>query len=204
MSEFSKRILYPIALPIAALGVIAVMAFGGSRILLAVPEAWSVAIAFAIAATVLFYASVLSAVPTVKPSQRGLAMVLAVAVMGAGGWGLGKGGRTIEAHASGIPLVAQAIAWTEKELKVPVDAPFKVALDNQDAGIPHNLAIYADDSFSGAALFTGEIFSGVATKVYDIEPLKGGSYAFRCDVHPSMLGTITATEEAGAEGGEHG
>jgi hypothetical protein len=42
MSEFTKRILRPVALPVAALGVITVMVFGGSRILLAVPEYWSV------------------------------------------------------------------------------------------------------------------------------------------------------------------
>lgn len=199
MSEFTKRVVYPVSLAVAGLSVIAVMAFGGSRILLAVPEAWSVGIAFAIAATVLFYAAILSSVPTVKPSQRGLAIVLAVSIMGAGGWGLGKGGRAIEAHSSGIPVVAVGIAWTTPSVAVPADAAFVLAFDNQDAGIPHNVSIFGDDTFAGAALFEGEIFAGVATKEYDVEALKAGTYAFRCDVHPTMIGELTAGGEGAPE-----
>jgi hypothetical protein len=202
MSEFTKRILRPVALPVAALGVITVMVFGGSRILLAVPEYWSVGIALAIAATIMFYASVLSAVPTVKPSQRGLAVVLAVAVMGAGGWGLGKGIREIEAHGGGgIPIVAKGIAWEQTELTVPADTAFEIAVDNQDAGIPHNLSIYADDSFA-SVIHEGEIFSGVSTLTEEIEPLAAGEYAYRCDVHPLMIGTMTASADFVAD--DHG
>lgn len=205
MSEFSKRVLRPVALPVAALGVIAVMVFGGSRILLAVPEYWSVGIALAIAATIMFYASVLSAVPSVKPTQRGLAIVLAVAVMGAGGWGLGKGTREIESHASGIPIVAKGLEWVETHLVVPSDFAFKLEVDNQDAGIPHNLSIYKDDTFADL-VYEGEIFNGVGTQTYEIEPLTSGEYAFRCDVHPQMIGTMVAnteTETGGETGGEH-
>ena len=40
-------------------------------------------------------------------------------------------------------------------------------------------------------MFKGEIFSGVATKVYDVPALDAGSYAFVCTVHPTMTGTLT-------------
>lgn len=201
MSEFTKRIIRPVSLPIAALGAIAVMVFAGSRILLAVPEAWSVGIALAIAATVMIFASVLSAVPEVKPSQRGLSIVLGLAIVGAGGWGLGKGGRAIEGHAVGIPVVAKGIAFTTTELKVPADTPFELSFENQDAGIPHNVAIYADDTFA-TALYSGEVFAGVATQTYEVEPLEEGEYAFRCDVHPAMVGSVAAVPASEVEASE--
>ena len=37
---------------------------------------------------------------------------------------------------------------------------------------------------TGAELFKGEIFNGVATRVYDVPALDAGTYAFVCTVHP--------------------
>jgi plastocyanin len=30
----------------------------------------------------------------------------------------------------------------------------------------------------------------VATHAYDIQALDAGAYAFKCDVHPTMIGTL--------------
>ena len=43
--------------------------------------------------------------------------------------------------------------------------PTAITFDNEDAGIPHNIAIYTDASLS-TALFQGEQFPGVATQEY--------------------------------------
>ncbi len=79
------------------------------------------------------------------------------------------------------------IAFVNKELSAPADTPFQIEFENQDAGVPHNIEIRDAD---GGVVFTGEIFSGVDTKVYDIPALPAGTYPFVCTVHPNMTGTL--------------
>ena len=40
------------------------------------------------------------------------------------------------------------------------------------------------------AAFTGEIFNCVGEKAYPVPALAAGTYAFSCQVHPNMTGTI--------------
>ena len=91
----------------------------------------------------------------------------------------------------GATLRAANIAFDPTELSLPADKPSTITFDNRDAGLPHNMAVYTDDSYTGDPLFTGEIVTGVATKEYKIPPLPAGTYAFRCDVHTTMTGTVT-------------
>ena len=87
-----------------------------------------------------------------------------------------------------VKEIAQGVAFVNKDLKAPADTPFKLEFDNQDAGIPHNIEI--KDS-SGASVYKGEIFNGVAVKTYEIPALAAGTYPFVCTVHPNMTGTLT-------------
>lgn len=87
-----------------------------------------------------------------------------------------------------ITLVAHNIAFDQTAITGPADTPFTIALDNQDAGTPHNVEL--KDS-AGAVAFQGEIFNGVETRVYDVPALPAGSYTFLCTVHPNMTGTAT-------------
>jgi cytochrome c oxidase subunit 2 len=87
-------------------------------------------------------------------------------------------------------IVAKDISWNTNCLALPLGPPPAITVDNQDAGIDHNFAIY--DSFSQAKEFfqTGR-FSGVATKSFQLPPLPPGRYYFQCDVHgPSMSGVL--------------
>jgi plastocyanin len=62
-----------------------------------------------------------------------------------------------------------------------------VTLDNQDAGVLHNVAFYTDRSAS-SAIHVGELITGVATEdVVFTAPSTPGSYFFRCDVHPDTM-----------------
>ena len=90
----------------------------------------------------------------------------------------------------GTTLTAANIAFDPTELSLPAGKPSTITFDNQDDGVPHNMAIYTDDSYSDA-LFTGDIVTGVATKEYKIPPLEPGTYPFRCEVHTTMTGTVT-------------
>jgi plastocyanin len=86
-----------------------------------------------------------------------------------------------------VSIVAKDIKFVQTDVTVAAAAPFAIAFDNQD-GAPHNVAI---SNASGQTVFKGDIVS--STKVtYQVPALAAGSYAFICEVHPDMKGTITA------------
>jgi len=87
-----------------------------------------------------------------------------------------------------VTVEAKGIAFVQTTWTGPADRPFKLALDNEDAGTPHNVAL--KDS-GGIDVWVGDIFNGVETRVYDVPALPAGNYTFNCSVHPSMIGTAT-------------
>jgi plastocyanin len=97
----------------------------------------------------------------------------------------GSGGGTGDV----IKISAQGIQFEQGEANAPAGKEFKIAFENKDAGVPHNVSI---KDASGQLVFEGETFSGPATKTEDVKPaLKAGSYQFVCTVHPNMVGTLT-------------
>src|SRR4051794_12340446 len=89
-----------------------------------------------------------------------------------------------------LKITAKDIAFQETNLSVKAGAPFKIDFDNEDNGVPHNVAIH-QGSPTGTEVFKGAIFPGVATQTYDVNQLDAGTYAFVCSVHPTMTGTLT-------------
>ena len=90
-----------------------------------------------------------------------------------------------------IKISAQNIAFDLSTIEVPANQPFQIEFTNNDAGIPHNVAIH-EGSPTGNAVFTGEIVTGVTTVTYNVPALPAGTYGFVCTVHPNMTGTLTA------------
>jgi plastocyanin len=107
-----------------------------------------------------------------------------------GGGGSGSappgGGATVQP----ATVVASGLAFDTSSLDIPADTPSTLHFENQDAGTPHNIAIYPSESDLSSPLFRGEIVTGPATATYQIPPLKPGSYFFHCDVHPTMNGSV--------------
>lgn len=196
MSEFRSRVVGPFLVPVVALIVGGIFVFALSRVLLAVPKYWSVSLAGLLAAEILGVAAVLAAVRKVTGAQKGLVGLLGVIVLAGGGIGFAEGIRPIETHGAGLAIAASGLAFDVSELVGPADEETTLEFDNQDANIPHNVSIVD----AGTPLFTGEIFNGPASKVYELPAIPAGTYEFRCDVHPTMTGTYVA----GGEGGEHG
>jgi plastocyanin len=87
-----------------------------------------------------------------------------------------------------VTLQAKDIAFVESTWTGPAGKPFKLAFDNEDAGVPHNVAI---KDASGAEVFKGDVFNGAETRVYDIPALPAGQYTYVCSVHSNMSGTAT-------------
>jgi plastocyanin len=88
-----------------------------------------------------------------------------------------------------VVVTAKGINWVESAITIPAGAPFTLALDNQDAGIPHDVVIR---DAGGAEVFRTDLVTGVAVVVYDVPAIPAGQYTFVCTVHPNMTGTVTA------------
>ena len=82
------------------------------------------------------------------------------------------------------------MAFDVTSIKAPAEVPFKITLDNQDAGTPHDIDIL---DASGGKVFDGKDFPGVKTETYDVPALTAGDYTFLCSIHPAlMVGDLTA------------
>jgi mono/diheme cytochrome c family protein/plastocyanin len=87
-----------------------------------------------------------------------------------------------------LEISAQNIQFDKTTLEAPADEAFQIAFQNNDAGVQHNVEIR---DASGMTVFKGEIFNGVDSRTYRVDPLPAGTYQFICTVHPNMVGTLT-------------
>jgi plastocyanin len=96
--------------------------------------------------------------------------------------------------ATQLALTAQNYAFDKQTLSAPAGSTVTLTFTNKDSGVPHNFALYTDNSAS-TAIFKGQIVTGPTTTTYTFTaPSTKGSYFYRCDVHPSsMYGTFTVT-----------
>jgi plastocyanin len=74
-------------------------------------------------------------------------------------------------------------------LAAPANQAFTIDFDNLDRGIPHNVAIYEDES-AEKTLFKGDLVDGPGKTTYSVPALQPGTFFFRCDPHPDMKGTF--------------
>ena len=95
-----------------------------------------------------------------------------------------------------ISIVAKNTQWNTDCLSVDGGTQITVTVDNQDAAIDHNFAIYKGGP-QGTELFMSGRFPGVATRTDTITALAPGRYYFQCDVHgPSMSGALVVNKPA--------
>lgn len=89
-----------------------------------------------------------------------------------------------------VAISAKGMHFSKQCLAAAAGKPFTLRFDNDDASVPHNVAIYTDSSAS-TLLFRGSIVTGPNSVDYHVPALKAGTYYFRCDVHPAaMRGTF--------------
>lgn len=215
-ARVSDRLITPLALPVGVIALVAVVVISFSRVLLALPNAnVSTAIALVAAVAILGGCWLIAERPSLGSSA--LSMVVAVAAVGtvaAGVAGAMAGERefgheaaergdedagtkttattagaaaatTGAAAPASIEMRAENLVFDRKEVRLAAGEDLTIEFENADA-LPHNVAIHD----GGTVLFAGEIFSGPGSRTYKVKPLKAGRFAFRCDVHPTMKGSV--------------
>lgn len=92
--------------------------------------------------------------------------------------------------AAEVEITAANIAFSTDAISLAAGKQITMLFQNEDAGVPHNVAIYADES-GQTSIFVGDIITGIDGIEYSFKAPEPGSYIFRCDVHPTtMLGTV--------------
>ena len=202
--EVRFRVPLIFAIPFVALGLIALLAVGFSKVLLSVEsKEAATTIAIVMAANVLAASAFIALKPRLqRASIVELALVALYPVVV--GIALASTGVLAEEHAPEGPapapppaaatdsLVAEGTDWTTKTLELPSDGA-SLPVENKDASV-HNMSIYADEAAATAKqdpLFTGEDVAGGETVTYEIDGQKPGTYTFICDYHTNMIGEIT-------------
>lgn len=78
------------------------------------------------------------------------------------------------------------------EVTLPADTPLRLILDNQDAGVPHDIRVFQGDR----EIARSPTVTGPGTAEVRFGPLPAARYQFQCAIHPNMLGTLIVTADA--------
>jgi plastocyanin len=91
-----------------------------------------------------------------------------------------------------ITVVAKNILFDPRTIRAGAGAQVTVTLDNQDAGVLHNITFFNNRNPTGTPLAATETFPGVAERTINFTaPSSAGNFAFNCTVHPdTMRGTL--------------
>jgi plastocyanin len=95
------------------------------------------------------------------------------------------------------PVGATTSGFRETTLVANAGTGIEITFINDDAGIPHNIQIFASASTTGTPLWAppnNAMITGIAETVYEVPALAPGVYAFNCFAHPAtMIGTLTVS-----------
>ncbi len=98
-----------------------------------------------------------------------------------------------ETEAGAVSLTAENSTFTPTQLTVPAGGQVTIRFTNSDQGLPHNFAVYEDQSAT-REIYKGETFPGPANRNETFKAPPPGRYFFRCDIHPTtMRGTLVVT-----------
>ncbi len=95
-----------------------------------------------------------------------------------------------------VTVAAINITYEPVEVTLPSGRPLRIILDNQDAGVPHDIRVFQGDH----ELARSPTVTGPGQAEVRFGPLAPARYQFQCTIHPNMLGTLIITDP-GSSGG---
>jgi plastocyanin len=116
---------------------------------------------------------------------------IGVTVAACGGSGGGYETGPEPTPAASLSLKVKDIKFDKKSLAAPAGAQVSMSFDNEDGGAQHNFSLY-EDKGGKKSLYKGELFPGKKTVTYTFTAPSAGTYYYRCDAHPDMVGTFYA------------
>lgn len=202
MSDFRKRILEPLLLPVAAFTFVGAIAFGLSRILLATTANGASLVALVAALAVLISAAAIAAHGFRKPEKL-MALVSFVAIVAGGSvFAATVGIRPVEHHVpepSFVFTAVNAVEFEQSEATVETADELVIRFTNNDPGAPHNWGVQTEPVFAASPSLVepGEGLSAGQSRDYIMEHPDPGTYYYFCFIHPNMKGVLTIAGEGG-------
>ena len=94
--------------------------------------------------------------------------------------------------AAGVTVTARNTTFDTNTIRLAGGRTNTITFENQDPGTQHNIGIYKDAGFTDE-IFKGELVTGPSTATYHVPAIDPGTYYFKCDVHPTMKGTVVVS-----------
>jgi len=117
--------------------------------------------------------------------------VLWLTLAGAGSSFADSKGANCSPNGTALKITAFDSKFDKNCLAAPANQALTIDFSNLDRGIPHNVAIYEDET-AHKTFFKGDLVDGPGQKTYSVPGLPDGRFFFRCDPHPDMNGTFIA------------
>jgi plastocyanin len=202
-----ERLVLPILIPIAAAGVIFLLIFSASRILLAMDPQYAVPTALIIALGILGVSALLAVGPpisrtllyllTAVPASVVIAVGLYLAVRPSEEAAAGSGG---PAPVTTVVMTATDNKFSLTEITVPVNTEITFTLDNKGQAL-HNWHVLNAKDKDGKDIAT-TLLAGGKSETIKFTIAQTGTFDFQCDVHPiEMRGKLTVVAAAPATAG---
>ncbi len=214
-SDVRDRLVLPILIPIGLLVIIAALATGFGMLLLFNPMAVSLMIAVVLSLGIIIAATLTTAQRETEltKAKRGLIVfaattpiligaLVATDIMPTTSEKVVQRECEFCVPEDAVRIVALNLEFEQRFIQLPAEGEVSILFINEDAGIPHNVALYPEDD-SGAPIlstpfFQGATFNGVDQEVYTFQaPAQPGTFFYRCDVHPQMQGEAVFGEAGG-------
>ncbi len=96
----------------------------------------------------------------------------------------------VDSESVQVEVVSTGLNFAPDDIQVPAATEFSIVYENDDASVPHNLAIFAteeDARVGGDPIAATSVEAGPDTRELSVGPLAAGDYFVWCQVHTSAM-----------------